>query len=43
MGSDHDLVMVTFRVRRIKARKQNQPKLRFDIEKFRDSDVANTF
>ena len=43
IGSDHDLVMMTFRVRLKKARKPNQPKLRFNLEKLRDPDVACTF
>ena len=43
IGSDHDLVMMTFRVRLKKARKPNQPRLRFDLEKLRDLDVACTF
>ena len=42
IGSDHDLVM-TFRVRPKKARKPNQPRLKFDLEKLRDPDVACTF
>ena len=43
IGSDHDLVLMTFRVRLKKARKPNQPRLRFDPEKWRDPDVACTF
>ena len=43
IGSDHDLVMMTFRVRLKKARKPNQPRLRFDLEKLRDQDVACSF
>ena len=43
MGSGHDLVMMTFRVRLKKARKSNQPRLRFDLEKLRDPDVACIF
>ena len=43
IGGDHDLVMMTFRVRLKKARKPNQPRLRFDLEKLRDPDVACTF
>ena len=43
IGSDHDLVMMTFRVRLKKARKPNQTRLRFDLEKLRDPDVACTF
>ena len=43
VGSDHDLVMMTCQVRLKKARKPNQPRLRFDFEKLRDPDVACTF
>ena len=43
IGSDHDLVIMTFRVRLKKARKPKQPRLRFDLEKLRDPDVACTF
>ena len=43
IGSDHDLKMMTFRVRLKKARKPNQPRLRFDPEKVWDPDVACTF
>ena len=43
IGSDHDLVMMTFRVCLKKARKPNQPKLRFDLEKLRDAEVASHF
>ena len=35
--------MMTFRVRLKKARKPNQPRLRFDLEILRDPDVACTF
>ena len=35
--------MMTFRVRLKKVRKPNQPRLRFDLEKLRDPDVACTF
>ena len=37
------MVMMTIRVRLKKARKPNQPRLRFDLEKLRDPDVACTF
>ena len=43
IGSDHDLGMMTFRIRLKKARKPNEPRLRFDLEKLRDPDVACTF
>ena len=40
IGSDHNPVMMTFRVRLKKARK---PRLRFDLEKLKDPDAACTF
>ena len=43
LGSDNDLVLMVFRVRLKKARKPNQPRLRFDLEKLKDPDVACTF
>ena len=43
IGSDHDLVIMTFRVRLKKVRKPNQPRLRFDLDTMRDPDVACTF
>ena len=42
IGSDHDLVMMTFHVRLKKARKPNHPRLKFVLEKLRDPDVACT-
>ena len=42
-GSDHDLVMMTFRVRPKKPRNSNQPRLRFELEKLREPDEACTF
>ena len=35
--------MMTFQVRPKRTRKPNQPRLRFDLEKLRDPDVACTF
>ena len=43
IGSYNDLVLMVFRVRLKKARKPNQPRLRFDLEKLKDPDVACTF
>ena len=43
IGSDHGMVMITFRVRLKKARKPNQPRQRFDLEKLKDPDLACTF
>ena len=37
------MVMMTFQVRLKKTRKPNQPRLRFDLEKLRNPDVACTF
>ena len=43
IGSDHDLVMMTFLVRLKKAGKPTQPSLRFDLKNLRDLNVACTF
>ena len=43
IGSDHDLVMMTFQGRLKITRKPNQPRLRFNLEKLRNPDVACTF
>ena len=43
IGSDHDLVMMTFRVRMKKIKMPTQSRLRFDLEKLRNQDVAGTF
>ena len=43
VGSDHDLVMMTFQVRLKMARKPNQPRLRLDLEKLRNQYVACPF
>ena len=40
---DHNLEMMIFRVRLKNARKPNQPKLKLDLEKLRDPDMACTF
>ena len=42
LESDHDLVMMPFLVRLKKTREPNKQRLRFDLEKFRDPDVACT-
>ena len=36
----HTMKMLTFQVRLKMARKPNQPRLRFDLEKLRNPDVA---
>ena len=43
IGSHRDLVMMTSRAHLKKARKPNQPRLRFDLEKLRVPGVACTF
>ena len=43
IGSGHGLVMRTFRVCLKKAKKPNQPRLRFNLEKLGDPNVACTF
>ena len=43
IGSDHDLVMMTIRVCLKNARKPNQLRLRFDLKKLKDPDVACIF
>ena len=43
IGSDHDLGMMTFRVRLRKTRKPNEPEIRINLGKLRDPDVACTF
>ena len=42
IGSDHDLVMMTFQVHLKRVRQPNKPRLRFDLEKLRDPDMACT-
>ena len=45
IGSDHDLLMMTFRLR-LKKKKISKPKhsrLKFDLEKLKDPNVLETF
>ena len=41
--SDHDLVMMTFRLRLKKIKKQGPTRIKFDLEKFKDPGVAVAF
>ena len=43
VGSDHDLVMMAFRVRLKKTIKPTQSRLRFDLKELRNADLAGTF
>ena len=43
VGSDHDMVMMTFQTRLKNSRKPTQPRIRFDLEKLKDSTVMSAF
>ena len=43
VGSDHDMVMMTFQTRRKNLRKPTQPRIRFDLEKLNDPTVMSAF
>ena len=43
VGSDHDMVMMTFQTRLKKSRKPTQPRIRFDLEKLNDPTVMSAF
>ena len=43
VGSDHDMVMLTFQTRLKNSRKPTQPRIRFDLEKLNDPTVMSAF
>ena len=43
IGSDHDLLMMTFRLRLKKTSKPKHTSLKFDLEKLKDPNVLETF
>ena len=43
VGSDHDMVMITFQTRLKNSRKPTQPRIRFDLEKLNDPTVMSAF
>ena len=43
IGSDHDMVMMTFQTRLKKSRKPTQPRIRFGLEKLNDLTVMSAF
>ena len=43
IGSDHDLLMMTFRLRLKKISKPRHTRLKFDLEKLKDPNVLETF
>ena len=43
VGSDYDMVMMTFQTRLKNSRKPTQPRVRFDLEKLNDQTVLSAF
>ena len=43
IGSDHDLVMMTFKLHLKKVSKQGHTKIKFDLEKLKDPQIVETF
>ena len=43
IGSDHNLVMMTFKLHLNKVSKQGHTRIRFDLEKLKDNEVAEMF
>ena len=43
IGSDHELVMMTFKLHLKRAEKQCNTRIRFDLEKLKDAEVADIF
>ena len=43
MGSDHDLLMMTFHLRLKRISKPKHTRLKFDLEKLKDPNVLETF
>ncbi|XP_033110790.1 craniofacial development protein 2-like [Anneissia japonica] len=43
VGSDHDLVLMTFRLHLKKASKPGQVRIKFDLDKLKDPEVAKAF
>ena len=43
IGSDHDLLMMIMKVKLTRRQRQNQAKLRYDIEKLKDSAMLDEF
>lgn len=43
VGSDHDLVMMNFRVRLKKIKRPQNPRIKFDLERLKDPEVAENF
>ena len=43
IGSDHDLLMTSVRLRLKKIKKGKSPRIKFDLEKLKDPDIAAEF
>jgi hypothetical protein len=43
IGSDHDLVMMTFRLHLKKVKKESHTRIKFDLEKLKDPEVAEAY
>ena len=43
IGSDHELVMMTFKLHLKRAKNQSNTRIRFDLEKLKDPEVAEIF
>ena len=43
IGSDHELVMITFCLRLKKVNKQGPTRIKFDLEKLKDPQIAGDF
>ncbi|GFR63669.1 RNA-directed DNA polymerase from mobile element jockey-like [Elysia marginata] len=43
IGSDHDLVLATFKVKLNSKRKAKSPRLHFDLEKLKNPSISKTF
>ena len=43
VGSDQDMVVMTFQTRLKNSRKPTQPRIRFDLEKLKDPTVTSAF
>ncbi|GFR77600.1 RNA-directed DNA polymerase from mobile element jockey-like [Elysia marginata] len=43
IGSDHDLVLATFKLKLNSERKAKSPRLHFDLEKLKDPNISETF
>ena len=43
IGSDHDLVIMTFKLHLKKVKKREHTRIKLDLEKLKDPEIAETF